>query len=324
MAVTAHADVTRVHKSRTAHLAEGQGSVSMVKSEKNEATTTNRASAGGEPGFRSNAEADISAPTASGTSSNQTDDATEFVTAVGSETTETDDPRGMPTFVAATIQVPQSYVVGLITRAREAAAAQTQGGQDSQDAAPVPAPTDEEVAERFDVIRKGIEDAVRPHLKALGPDGKMVDGEVSVSMYADAGGSAPGGVGFGPGGAGGALGTIATGGGLHAYLGDSPVQTALVGVHAVVASVLMLTLIRRSGRQLELPVAEELVGLPQALPGDEDLIGEADASEGALVGLEIGDDAMRGRQLLEQVSSMVQSDPESASRLIGRWIAYEE
>lgn len=317
VAVTAHTDVTRVRKSRTAHLEKGQGSVALLKSETGKTHTVTQATAGGEPGIRSNTEADLNAPTASGTLEDESNDATEFVTAVGSEITQTDDPRGMPTFVAATIQVPQDYVSELIARAAAAAATDDGEGAAPDDAEPTP-PTDAEVAERFEAIRTMIEDAVRPHLKALGPDGQVVDGEVRVAMYARVGPGVPGGTL----GGGGAFGTIGPSGGIAAYLGDSPVQTALVGVLAVVAGVLMLSLIRRSGRQLELPVAEDLVGIPPALQAEDDLIGEAGTSDSALEGVEIDENAMKGRQLLEQVSSMVQADPATASKLLSRWIEF--
>ncbi|QKK09114.1 MAG: hypothetical protein HND58_13725 [Planctomycetota bacterium] len=55
----------------------------------------------------------------------------------------------------------------------------------------------------------------------------------------------------------------------------------------------------------------------------DDMVGEADESESAMTGIEVGDDQVRARKLIEQVSEMVTSDPDSAASLIGRWVAEE-
>jgi flagellar biosynthesis/type III secretory pathway M-ring protein FliF/YscJ len=83
-------------------------------------------------------------------------------------------------------------------------------------------------------------------------------------------------------------------------------------------------MVRKAGKKTEIPSAEELVGVPPSLELQADVIGEADEGELAMEGIEVGDEQMQSKKLLETVSQMVESNPESAAKLLNRWIDVEE
>jgi flagellar biosynthesis/type III secretory pathway M-ring protein FliF/YscJ len=76
----------------------------------------------------------------------------------------------------------------------------------------------------------------------------------------------------------------------------------------------------KAGKREKLPTAEELVGVPPALAGESDVIGEAVEADSVLQGIELSDDEMKSRKMMEQVEDMVKEKPEDAARLLGRWI----
>ncbi len=310
VAVTAQVDVTRVSSQETQILGKGEGSVSLPRSETSDAESTSQQTRSGEPGVRSNQSADINAGAgAAGTSHEKTADTIDFDNRFGTRTQNVVDPRGSPTYLAASVSVPAGYIRELVRQSKAAADPAADPG--------TIAVSEQEVIDRFDTEKRSIELHVAPHLKTKAPDGTMVDGGVSVSMIpvtveetptppAQAGVMSVFGMASGEGGAG--------------SLG----QTILVGVLAVVALGLMVMMVRKSTRPTELPRPEELVGIPPALAGDTDIVGEADESDSPLSGIELGDDAIKHKKLLEQVAQMVKQDPDSAARLVGRWVEISE
>lgn len=303
IAVTAQVDVTRVSKQSTKYLNPKEGTVSVPTRVKSASTTQSQASRSAEPGVRSNATGSIlsSSSGGSGTSLEDADDETQFENGLGSETVTEQDPRGMPTMLAASVNIPRSYVVGLL----QGAAAE---GEE-----PV-SPTDAEIDARFQIERAKIEDSIRPHLVVAG-DPEPIEGTVVVSLIPvdlpapSIGDAAPG-----------LLGTL-TGGGTMASGGL--IEKGLLALLALGAMGMMLMMVRKATRPAEMPTAEELSGVPPTLPTMDDMVGEADESESAMTGIEVGDDQVRARKLIEQVSEMVTSDPDSAASLIGRWVAEE-
>jgi flagellar biosynthesis/type III secretory pathway M-ring protein FliF/YscJ len=73
-----------------------------------------------------------------------------------------------------------------------------------------------------------------------------------------------------------------------------------------------------------MPTAEELVGLPPALESSSDVIGEAEAAQDALSGIEVDDGQLQSQQMLEQIGSLIKENPSMAARLLNRWIEVEE
>lgn len=316
VAVTAQVDVKQVSSQETRHLPEGAGSVGIVRKERTSTTADVSGGAAAEPGVRANQTADINAlGDAGGARTDQSDEETEFEVAVGQVVEQTRDPRGMPTRLAASINVPRSYIAALIRQSRAAAG----GGNAPADAEP----TDQEVAARFEQERAEILRTVRPHVNTRTPTGDEIKGDVEVALIPvdvpGAPGSAWGGGAWGgPGG-----GSGGRAGGLL-MVGGQLIQTVLVGGLAVVALGMMFVLVRRSTRPLKLPTPEEIVGVPPALQPRTEVVGEADESETPMAGIELDDTALRARKMLEQVSDLVVKSPDSAAKILNRWVTAEQ
>lgn len=308
--VTATVDVTRVKSQVNRNLDPKQGTVSLLKKETSSTMTEGTTGRAGEPGVRSNQGADInSVGSAPGTRSDQTESTTEFENHVGTKVEQIEDPRGHPLSLAATVSVPRSFIVEILRREKS-------GGGAAPDAA---APTDAEVRTRFDQEKAGIEESVRPHLQTRTPDGAAVPGQVVVVMtsgeggLAASGGSRPGMTGAGVGGT---VGTIlAFGGGI--------VDKAILGVLALIAVGMMLLMVRKAGRPAVMPSAEELVGVPPALSTKSDLVGEADETDTPIEGIEVGEHEIKASKLREQVAELIKKNPDTAARLLNRWVSIE-
>jgi flagellar biosynthesis/type III secretory pathway M-ring protein FliF/YscJ len=102
------------------------------------------------------------------------------------------------------------------------------------------------------------------------------------------------------------------------------VEMIVLGVLALVSVGMMFSMVKRAGKKVDLPTAEELVGLPPALDVAGDMVGEADESDSPMAGIEISDDEVKLQKMREQVAELIAQNPESAASLIGRWISEEE
>jgi flagellar M-ring protein FliF len=316
VAVTAQVDVTSVSAQVRRNFDRGQGTVALPRSESTQRTNQSDSSRSAEPGVRSNTSADINSGSRSGgTSMEQEDSDNTMENHVGSRFEKIIDPRGMPTFMAASVNVPRSFVVSLLKSATAPAAA-----AGTAPAAPTE-PTEAEIDARFAIEKVRIEEAVQAHVKVRTPEGELVPGTVTVAMIpfdvlppATNTAGMFGGLMAGGGG----------GGGLGGILGGGLFDKLVVGVLAAVAMGMMLTMVRKAGRKLELPTAEQLVGKPPALETRSEVIGEADESESAMEGIEVADEEVAKQKMLESVQQLVTSSPETAAKLVNRWVAVEE
>jgi flagellar M-ring protein FliF len=308
--VTASVDVTRVQAQVNKNLPVGEGSVSLLRRETSSSTTESQPAAGAEPGVRSNAAADISLGSGrSGARTEQKEEESEFVTAIGTRTERIDDPRGQPTRLVATVAIPRSFIAGLIQRDRG-------GGREGL--------SDAEIDMRFASERERLIRFLRPHLQVQGPQGDVVEGEVEVTLMSGdpffaAGGGRGGGGTFSTastGGGGGALGAITV-------LGSGIIDKAVLGILAVVALAMMALMVRKASRRPETPSAEEIAGLPPTLEMTSDLVGEADETETAIPGILVGEEEIKATKLREQVSELIRKDPEVAGKMLNRWVAVE-
>ncbi len=304
VAVTAQVDITKVNSQIQKHLPKNEGTLSMPKRSETSSSTQSDASRGAEPGVRSNATLDINQG-AGGTGSKfeQEETTEEFENAVGTEVTQRVDPRGMPTSLVASVNVPEGYVEQLIRREK---------GED-ESAEPTPIPYDE-LTTRFAEIEKQISDTVSPHLRTNLTDGTAVQGDVKIAMVPIEFGPVAG---FSEAGLFGSLG----GGGLAA--GGGLIDKVVLGALAMVAVGMMLMMVKRSGKKIDLPTPAELVGVPPALAMDADIIGEAGSGESPLAGIEIEDDEVRVQNMLDQVAELVGQNPDGAASLLKRWIEDE-
>ncbi len=317
VSVSAMVDVTSVASTERAYAPEQKGSVSLLRSQGGLEDSVQQQSKGAESGVRSNQTASINSGSNTGTTSNTNETNKEFDNQFGYVETQTVDPRGMPTHMRASIIVPEEYVRDLLLRSKAAAA--------SDGAEPEPV-TDEEVRDRFEGIDgnsglKGlIMQQVSPHLIGQSADGAMLTGDVNVAMspFGDAYRS------VGQVQSAGFMGGLMGGSGAPMLGNGNLIETVLVGVLAAIAVVLMLMMVKRAGKTVELPSAEELLGMPPQLESLNDLIGEADESETAMQGIEVDDAVVQIQKLREQVSELISNDPTSAAGLVERWAEFQE
>jgi len=320
ISVTAMVDVTKVQSTERAYSKMDSGSVSAVRSQGNTEDTMEQASKGAEAGVRSNQTASINTGGGTGNSSNSTDTIKEYDNQFGYTETSTLDHRGMPTHIRASIIIPEEYIRELLNNAQPAA---EDGGE------PVEI-TLEDIRERFEGMdgnsgfKSLIIKQVTPHLIGQSPDGTMINGDVIVSMAPIGDAYRRVGQVQSAGFMGSLMGSGGGGGGSMVFGNGSLVETVLVGILAAVSVLMMLMMVKRSSKNIELPTAEELVGLPPQLEGASDLIGEADEGESAMAGIEIDDADMQVQQLRKQVDELIATDPESAAGLVERWAEVEE
>ena len=66
------------------------------------------------------------------------------------------------------------------------------------------------------------------------------------------------------------------------------------------------------------------VEAPPAIEPDSDLVGEADEGETPMMGIEIDSDQLKRQKMLQEVSDLVKSNPQSAVGVFNRWLAPEQ
>ncbi len=321
VAVNASADVRRTTVSETKYLPEKQGTVSVQRSTSNKSLTSGTAGGGGEAGVRSNVAADVSTGGEGGTSTNDTDDVIESEVKIGSRQQNTIDPGGMPTKINVTVNVPREYVRDLI---------RIEKGDEKAEV------TAAEIDAKFQAEQARISKDVQPLVETLAAGGGgntgasagggaapalMVQaGTVVVSMIPVAltgGGVASATGGGGGGGGGGVMGEWS------GMIGPGLMKPVFLGVLAVGALGMMFMLVRKTAKPMDLPSAEEIVGVPPALEGEADIVGEADETQAAMEGIEIGDATLKTKRMLEQVGEMVKKNPADAAAMLNRWIQVE-
>jgi flagellar M-ring protein FliF len=302
VAVTAQVDITQVSSQIQKNLPKNDGTISLPKRTETMTLTQSNQSNAAEPGMRSIASMDVNQSNSSrGTKVEQEETTEEFESAIGTEITNRVDPRGMATSLVASVNIPEGFVEKLVRSEK--------GESDSE--TPIPY---EDLVTRFAAIEAQIAKTVLPHLRTHLDDGSLIEGEVTVSMVPIEFELAPG-VGeasiFGPIGGG-----LANGSGL--------VDKVVLGALAAVAVGMMLMMVKRTGKKVDLPTPSELVGVPQSLAMDTDVIGEAGQGDSPLMGIEIEDEEVRVQNMLEQVAELVDQNPDGAANLLKRWIESEE
>lgn len=217
---------------------------------------------------------------------------------VGDEITEIVTPAGIGTPVAAAVQIPRSYIVDVIKHERGAADANA-GEPDAQ-----------AIQARFNQEMLQIRGMVRRLVRLKKEDEEAV----IVSMYTDmlpvaAVGGAPGAAaaqGF-------STASVAAVAGAHS-------REILLGGLAVL-SLFMVSMMVRKGNPL--PAAATIAMPALAMPvldASESLAGEVSEGKSMLDAMELDEDAVRAQQMLDQVSSMVEDNPDAAAGLVKRWL----
>ena len=332
IAVTAQVDVTRVETNVNEMLKVGSGSVSMpVSEETTESLTQDGGNQPAQPGVMSNQTADNNTLGGSGggTKNSNNSTITQSENHVGSRTTRKVDPRGFPTQIAVSVAVPEGFISELMKQ--ESGEKQGGGGGDANNG-----PTAQQVRDAFDQrIKPAILESIKPQVRAMTSLGESATEEqiaktveqsinvamipLSMKMIAAGGGSAVGAINFGGVGGG-------SGGGFMSSLGGmgSLVEKGVLAVLAVAALGMMFMLVKKGGASPSQPTAEELVGLPPSLDGEVDVVGEAEESEQAMTGIEVGSEQLETQKMLEQVTAMLDENPENVAKLLNRWIRSDE
>lgn len=314
VAVTASVDVKRSVSETVEYLPNTKGTVSVVTKATEVVNNSTQAARGAEPGFGANQTADINAGGGvNGTRTESNDTTTESDVRFGSRTEKVVDPKGQFTSIAVSVNVPKGYVESLMASAGGGAGGGgASGGLDEK-----------AVQERFDRdVKPQIMANILPHVRAMiaqanpSADAKTLQEYVSVSMVPMA---MPAPVATNTAGM---LGGLTGGGG--AFSGGGLIEKGILGLLGVVALGMMISMVRKVGKKREMPTAEELVGLPPPLETVGEVIGEAEEGETAMAGIEVGEDQMQAQKVLEQVNELVDKDPETTGRLIGRWVQVEE
>lgn len=301
VAVTAHVDVRRSTTDSNRVLAQGDGTQVLAEHETESERTETGASRAAAPGVRSNTGLDIASAGSRGSTFRETNSETSLKVLPGTQRKRTIDPGGMPTRVNATINVPRSYFVRLW---RQGPGADATADEQPDEGALRPV-VDQEIQR----IRQSVEPIVA--VKAEGDQASVV----VVSMTPDP----PLGVG-GVGGASGFTPAGATAGGMGGMLASGLIKTVGLGSLALVSVGLMALSLRKASRRIDLPSAEELVGLPPALAAESDLVGEVDEVDSALAGLELSEEDISSRKMLEQVQEIVDERPAEAASILKAWI----
>jgi flagellar biosynthesis/type III secretory pathway M-ring protein FliF/YscJ len=299
--VTVHAqvDITRRKMTKETVAKEGDGSTSMLVSEQTTEREDRQPAQGGEPGPGSNTGQDISGITLAqnGLSTEARSDS-QFQPKFGGTTELIEDPRGNPTKINAVVNIPRSYFVEMWRT--------QQGGAADKPADPTEADIQPIVAAETARIKSEVESQIDTSAGADTSKGEVQVSMIPVMLAGGGGNSADNASTLGL-----PLGT----GGL-----DGIVRTVALGGLAVVAVGLVVLTALRATRREALPTAAELVGLPPALDHASDLVGEAGEADSVLQGLELSDDEMKHRKMMEQVSELVTEKPSEAARVLGRWV----
>ncbi len=279
----------------------------MPKLEEGRKSKTSSAQRPGETGTNPNVGIALDTGTA-GASSEDNENKTEFWQPNPAEITNAEFIPGAITRTTAAINVPRSFFVSVF---------KAQPGNENTD------PADGDPV--FETIRKQQQDMIRDGVKNIIQ--ADADTDVRVATFYD----------FDP--ATGALGTLGGAAAAGAGPGGDYMDIAArygpeVGLVllAVFALFMLLMMVRKSTR------AAAVIPAPAHYVDDDSdmqtnaagvlhipsaVMGEAEMPEGMLIGQEVDEDALRFKQLGEQVSRMVDDAPQVAADLLKRWVDTE-
>lgn len=256
---------------------------------------------GGEAGVRPNTGASIDLAGASGGSDKTTESRTEYGDAPVTKRTKSVEAGHTTRKVSVTVNVPRGYFASLYKQGKPG---------DSAD----PKDDDAEFKKLQSEQIAQIEAQVKPLISAES------EGVVKVSMIPDLG------VYFaGPGG------TVVAGGvaragsvdGFMSMVEPGMIKTAGLGVLALVSVALMFSMVRKATQAPPMPTVHELAGVPATLPVDDDLVGDAEAAEADMAGVELAEGDIHTRKIAEQIGELVKTNPAEAAQLFNRWIRKE-
>ena len=308
-------------------LNKGDGTVTVPAEESTTSSTSTAGGKGGaEPGIASNTGMDISrSPSGAGSNTSDETSTNKYQNGLGEKSITQLDPRGKPTKINVTISVPRDYVAQIVRQKKSAGAPAAAAAAGTKPAA-APEPTDDEIKQAWDGadgVKSTIEGLVSPLVETDAVAGAQASiGTVKAFLIpvamASANMGAPGhsiGAGLFGSGDGGMLSSAGS------LMGSNVIKTGALGGLALLAVGLMFMMVRKAGKSAALPTAEELVGIPPALQPGSDVVGEADETDTAMVGIEVDPDRLRTTKMLDEVTQLVKSNPGAAASVFNQWLS---
>lgn len=251
----------------------------------NQDTQSNRKDAG-EPGVGSNSPLAVNdAPSASEKNSGTTEtNETQNQVAYGSKEQTTWRPAGETPAISASVLVPRSFMVQAFKKIT---------GSDKE---PDPTKLETWIAAELQKCKTTVKNCL-----AL-----ATENDVQVDTYIDLMPLA------------GAMPQSAATSSMSLLVTDHVKEVAL-GVLALV-SLFMVSNMVKKGTPAPVVAAPIPSKPPQRLAAAEESVGEASEGTALLDGMELDEDSVKAQQMLGQVSDMVGSDPDSAAKLVKRWL----
>ncbi|MCA9279382.1 MAG: hypothetical protein H6815_08775 [Phycisphaeraceae bacterium] len=305
VAVSAQVDVTRSTTEQRSYSPSGEGTVSL----KQKTSTDSQSSSSSRPRTGTGLTANVSDdPTlGSGSSGSSTEGAVDektYENQFGYTHTSSIDPGGRATRLVASINVPRGWYATIAP-----------GVTRDEDFDPTAPDVITQVEQAFaTALKPEIESLILPHLTIVdGTSGASSEGIVSVSLIPID--TVPEVMGSGASDqAAGVTGMVST------LASRGMIEKAVLGVLAVVSLFMMVGMVKKAGKRVELPPIEELVGIPPSLLAESDLVGEAGESDGVLEAVEVADDEFESTRMLEQIRELVKNQPDDVSNVIRRWV----
>ncbi|MDB5355860.1 MAG: Flagellar biosynthesis/type secretory pathway lipoprotein-like protein [Phycisphaerales bacterium] len=291
VSVTVHLNTSREHLNSTTYDPKGVVSKEYEIKQKTDENTPAVANSG-EPGVSSN----LSAPSANvdssingggAGSSNHDETETKIQNSIPKTDIDRVTPPGEATPLSAAVSIPLSYFANIYTR-------ENPGVKD---------PTETQMQSLID--RKLPE--MRHQVASC--TGLKVDTDVAIETYMDPAPVTEA-----------AVPAATTGLSVSLLAGGHVKEIALAGLAMV--SLFMVSMVVRKGAPAQaVAVAMPAGPAPAAiLVSGEALAGEAGGGDSLLDAVELDEDAVRAQQMLDQVTTMVKENPESAATLVKRWL----
>ncbi len=304
--VNATVDASRETSSDLTYHKEGEGTVSPLTSETEKKNSATEAGAGGVAGVQPNTGTGISAPSNASPSNTETETTAAYSPKAGMRETRREDPKGYARKINATVKVPRSYYARIWQL-------RNKDSTTPPDDAAIKAIETEEVTKITAEVRALIDTEAA---NAIDGSQSLV-GTVVVNTYTDLDPIAA----LAPQSSGAESGFM----GMPVELVNLPWGSVGLTLLAAMSLFMMFRLVRSSAASRDLPSAEELVGIPPSLSSSlDDLIGEADESDPAIDAVELDDEELRARTIMEQIGELVGHDPGDATRVVNRWIGSAE
>jgi flagellar M-ring protein FliF len=285
-------------KSETRDVVDPSQTVQITTDETTKKIESREPQVGGEPGVASNIGLDASTATAQPGGTSEENTQTKYNGDWSKSRVVVRTPAGDASVAGVTVGVPRSYFVAAWKAMNPTTTSE---------------PTAEVVREIADKTLADITEGVQ---KLMG----IPETQISVAEFLDV----PAGIALAAAG-----GSVATGGSTAkdaAGLVGGYGREIGVGLLALVSLFMVSRLVKKSTPPAPLPppvdeAAEEAKrNKIDRLEGGEALVGEVMEGGPVLVGQELDEEAVEGKQILEQVESLVKDNPDAAALLVKRWL----